>query len=790
VSYSDGTPQVVYNYDAYGARSSVTDGEGATSYSYNNYRQLESETRTFTGLANQSFTLGYTYNQADQVRSVHHINTFQNVTGPDVSVSDKGSAAGPFSLSGQITNQQGQPQSQVMVQLWNMGIHPVATVTTDTNGQYSFSNLTAGGTYSVRPVATSGTVFTPGGRIYANLRRDWTNVNFTVLPATLTTYDKMVNYAYNPVGALAGVGTNLIGSDANNTSNVLNTVSFRANGALRQLHYGNERRLTMGYNDNRSQPISMKVDRVNNPADKIIDNSYEYYMTDPETGASVNNNRIRRIVDNTGYGGDTADYYYDQYNRLTNVQGTGYFRYYLYDPFGNIKDFSAVTLNYATNATGAPATNRIQSDGVGFNYSYDEAGNMTVGMGQSFAYDGANRMKTASYGNSAYGYDGGGKRVKKTENGATTYYVQSSALKNTAMEVNSTGVLRAYVYSGGRLAAMQATDGQFYWIHANHLNSSRAMTDVNGNLTYKGQFDPYGQTVTEWSASGSNNLNTKKFTGYERDASTGLDYAEARMYNSGRGRFTSPDKKGLASVNLRSPQTLNRYVYTNNDPINFVDVTGLDEEPFVIRLYIYDTYLGSANPGRGGGALFGGEQNFLPVDPSVDGPGDVGLMADLSTEVKRVTLDNAIKRAKARIKGDCAKLFGNLKVDDYLKNNVSILLTDPLGNAWKSETTDAATADNPVFGTRSTHFNPNSTFFTDSREGITFVKWLANRSQEEKDKLGIGSNIKSLADYQELVVLHELYHAAETTLTDDGKNPAAGVAIDKAIQEKCFKGGE
>jgi RHS repeat-associated protein len=491
-----------------------------------------------------------------------------------VSVSDKGSAAGPFSLSGQITNQQGQPQSQVTVQLWNMGIHPVATVTTDTNGQYSFSNLTAGGNYTVRPMATSGTVFTPGGRIYANLRRDWTNVNFTALPVTLTTYDKTVNYAYNPVGALAGVGTNLIGSDANNTSNVLNTVSFRASGALNSLNYGNGRRLTMGYNDNRSQPISMKVDRVNNPADKIIDNSYEYYMTDPETGASVNNNRIRRIVDNTGYGGDTADYYYDQYNRLTNVQGTGYFRYYLYDPFGNIKDFSAVTLNYATNATGAPATNRIQSDGVGFNYSYDEAGNMTVGMGQSFAYDGANRMKTASYGNSTYGYDGDGMRVKKTENGTTTYYVQSSALKNTAMEVTSAGVLRAYVHAGGKLTAMQATDGQFYWLHTNHLGNSRAMTDVNGNLTYKGQFDPYGQTVSEWSSSGNNNLNTKKFTGYERDVATGLDYASARMYNSGRGRFMTPDPIGVKGANFNLPQSLNQYAYVENDPINFIDPSG------------------------------------------------------------------------------------------------------------------------------------------------------------------------------------------------------------------------
>ena len=46
----------------------MTDGEGTASYVYNTYRQLQSETRTFTGLANKVLTLSYAYNQADQVK--------------------------------------------------------------------------------------------------------------------------------------------------------------------------------------------------------------------------------------------------------------------------------------------------------------------------------------------------------------------------------------------------------------------------------------------------------------------------------------------------------------------------------------------------------------------------------------------------------------------------------------------------------------------------------------------------------------------------------------------------
>ena len=124
------------------------------------------------------------------------------------------------------------------------------------------------------------------------------------------------------------------------------------------------------------------------------------------------------------------------------------------------------------------------------------------------------------------------------------------------------------------MVAMQATDGQFYWLHTNHLNNSRAMTDSNGNLIYKGHFAPLGQSLSEWSSSGNNNLNSKKFTGYERDAATGLDFAQARMYTSARGRFLTPDPIGLKSADIKHPGSLNLYSYVRNDPVNYFDPEG------------------------------------------------------------------------------------------------------------------------------------------------------------------------------------------------------------------------
>jgi RHS repeat-associated protein len=64
----------------------------------------------------------------------------------------------------------------------------------------------------------------------------------------------------------------------------------------------------------------------------------------------------------------------------------------------------------------------------------------------------------------------------------------------------------------------------------------------------------------------------QKFAGYERDNETGLDYAHARYYANAQGRFTSPDP---LFGSIANPQTLNRYSYVTNNPVNLTDSTGM-----------------------------------------------------------------------------------------------------------------------------------------------------------------------------------------------------------------------
>src|SRR5207244_203363 len=65
--------------------------------------------------------------------------------------------------------------------------------------------------------------------------------------------------------------------------------------------------------------------------------------------------------------------------------------------------------------------------------------------------------------------------------------------------------------------------------------------------------------------------NNQKFTTYQHDQESGLDYAMNRYYASPTGRMLSVD---LGPTTRRIPQSLNRYAYTVNDPINHTDSTG------------------------------------------------------------------------------------------------------------------------------------------------------------------------------------------------------------------------
>jgi RHS repeat-associated protein len=158
---------------------------------------------------------------------------------------------------------------------------------------------------------------------------------------------------------------------------------------------------------------------------------------------------------------------------------------------------------------------------------------------------------------------------------------------------------KEYIYgSGGLLATIEPVNGTRYTT-ADHLGTPRVITSSTGAVVSRHDYKAFGRELAagvggRTTAQGYvvDNLR-QKFTGYERDNETGLDYAINRYYSSTQGRFTSADpyhiilekEKGEDEKERRQillnyisqPQIWNRYAYTLNNPLKYVDPDGRRE---------------------------------------------------------------------------------------------------------------------------------------------------------------------------------------------------------------------
>ena len=101
---------------------------------------------------------------------------------------------------------------------------------------------------------------------------------------------------------------------------------------------------------------------------------------------------------------------------------------------------------------------------------------------------------------------------------------------------------------------------------SDHL-SPRITTDTSGAVI--GQQGHYRFGESWYAASTTTKF---QFTSYERGAESGNDYAMARYHINRLGRFNSPDP---IAGSIADPQSLNRYAYVRNDPIDLMDPLGL-----------------------------------------------------------------------------------------------------------------------------------------------------------------------------------------------------------------------
>ncbi len=256
------------------------------------------------------------------------------------------------------------------------------------------------------------------------------------------------------------------------------------------------------------------------------------------------------LITQFDYGNDLrATFSYDQIDRVSTI---------------DIKDGVTYTINTINEVTGL-------SDGTSF--TYDSNGNRTGKTKGTdtwvYTYDYANRLTMVEKNSATIGeyvYDGDGKRMQATEDSEPTTYIYAGL--KTLYEETMTGTA-CYIYGpAGRLAKRTTinSESNIFYYHADHLGSTRLVTDSNKSIVTAVTYHPFGESYSVESSE------DYLFTGKEKD-STGLYYYGARHYDPDLGRFLTRDPY---SGNLVKPQSLNQYTYCYNNPLLFVDPDGRD----------------------------------------------------------------------------------------------------------------------------------------------------------------------------------------------------------------------
>jgi len=111
--------------------------------------------------------------------------------------------------------------------------------------------------------------------------------------------------------------------------------------------------------------------------------------------------------------------------------------------------------------------------------------------------------------------------------------------------------------------------GTLYWQHRDHLQSVRVVTKADGSKDDGAVYRPYGEQL----GFAGSTPQTKGFIGQRLDDKSGLMYLHARYYDPVLGRFIQADPSDPTGVGVG----VNRYAYAGDNPIAYLDPSGLGD---------------------------------------------------------------------------------------------------------------------------------------------------------------------------------------------------------------------
>ena len=266
-------------------------------------------------------------------------------------------------------------------------------------------------------------------------------------------------------------------------------------------------------------------------------------------------------------------YEYDNLERLTAVNDSnGEAVQYRYDKLGNRTELAA--------SEGTPVASRYDWAGrlinhAGEEVTHDQAGNLFSHRGPNgsleYSYSGLHALKTAATegGVVTYQYDGDGNLTERTINGHTSRYVPDPFAETwrPLSVTNSTGEEIYYIWDGDYLLASIVDDEAQFYLH-DHVGSIRGF-GKNAEQIQVQEYAPFGRPEDLMNQDGLH----PGFAGLFFDSQAAVYLTRGRAYSPELGRFLQIDPEHRLPYG--SQNDLSPYVYAGNDPINFVDRSGL-----------------------------------------------------------------------------------------------------------------------------------------------------------------------------------------------------------------------
>ncbi len=310
--------------------------------------------------------------------------------------------------------------------------------------------------------------------------------------------------------------------------------------------------------------------------------------------------------------GTEETFEYDSLDRLTHVKSSGNLtHHYRYDQTGNIISKSDIgTYEYGKAGPAHGVTSVTGVDGSVKEYKYDANGNMTHSPSSMFFYNSSNQVthinsNWAKWSSFQYSPDGARyfQDWRKGLQSIQTIYLGlyekiQEEMVRPFFSTNERLRHRYYIPTPSGLSAVVEDVTEFFpvryspsskiisswdekrerssnqfrlerFLHHNLLGSVTEITDELGSLVIRNRYDVWGKRLDK--KPGTYHEYKLGFTGHEHLDHLELIHMNGRVFDPNIARFISADPF------IQDPATIgsyNRYAYTLNNPLKFVDPSG------------------------------------------------------------------------------------------------------------------------------------------------------------------------------------------------------------------------